>query len=174
MVSFRKLPPSYDESPESAPSATALAEKPAPEAISGEVIHYVRPEDTVDGICLSYGIPTAIFRKHNRLFSDNLLIARRTVLIPAGYGSGASNSPTPQNGAEEQRKVQVKRFQLTTKCIEYKVAEWYLREAHWSLEDALMRWSDDDEWEREAIRRKRMGISGANSTFFRRGTTGRR
>lgn len=172
-ISFRKLPPSYEEESTSA-AVVALAEKPGIEMSSaGDVVHYVTPEDTVEGLCLTYGVPMSIFQQHNRLFSNNLLAARRTVLIPPGYYAGPSKSPGPERAEEEQRKVQVKRFQLTTKCVEYKVAEWYLREAQWSLEGALMRWADDDEWEREAIRRKRMG-SGARGWTRISGGSGRR
>lgn len=43
----------------------------------------------------------------------------------------------------------LKKFQLRTKCVEWDVAKVYLEETKWDLEKAIVRWDEDERWERE-------------------------
>lgn len=173
---FRRLPPAYEEEESTTVRSTVttalLSEKPAPQSQFGEIIHYVQPGDTVASLSLHYSVPVDVLRKSNNIFSDHLLAARRTVIIPPGFFAGTSRNPLPPGGMEEdQKRVKVKRFQVATKCVESKVAEFYLMEASWDLERALLQWAEDDEWEKKnAGGRRRSGAHG--SSRGRRGWSG--
>jgi len=112
-----------------------------------DVVHFVRPTDTMAGLSLRYGVPLAVLRSHNRLFADSLLSARRTVAIPAGHYAGASASPAAAEGSG--RKARVKRFQLRTKCVDARMAEAYLASAAGGFEGAVTQYLEDEEWVRE-------------------------
>jgi hypothetical protein len=73
-------------------------------------------------------------RRANTLFgSDNLIHARHYILIP-GY-AGLSLSSEPEETEEtEMRKVTLKRFQLISKCVDYKMATIYMESSNWDIE----------------------------------------
>ncbi len=94
------------------PSARALVSPPCKnaatageKALSGgsdgdeaaeDTLHFVGHNDTVASLALRYGVPPQELRRANRLASDHLLAARRTVVIPgAYYKGGVSLSPRP-------------------------------------------------------------------------------
>jgi len=76
-------------------------------------------------------------RRANSLFgNDNLLHARHYVLIP-GY-QGPSLSSEPEEDEElEMRKVALKRFQLISKCVDYKMATIYMESSGWDIEKVI-------------------------------------
>jgi hypothetical protein len=87
-----------------------------------DVLHFLNPEhDTLQSLSLRYGVPIQALRQHNGLFSDNLLAARKTILIPGEfYKEGVSLSPRPVEGeAEELRKSKVRRLMVACKVSEY-------------------------------------------------------
>jgi hypothetical protein len=58
-------------------------------------------------------------------------------------------SPNPPGGEKEEgKRVLVKKFQCLTKCVEVRVAEWYLENSEWNLEEAVEKWGQDTNWER--------------------------
>lgn len=69
---------------------------------------------------MKYGVPHEDLRRKNGLFADNLLAARRTVLIPGEfYKGGVSLSPKPMESEEEEiRKAKVRRWMVACKVAE--------------------------------------------------------
>lgn len=57
----------------------------------------------------------------------------------------------------------VKRFQCLTKTPEVRVAEWYLNKYGWDLEEAVEKWGEDAQWERE-LGGLRPGFGGLTSS----------
>ncbi|KAK0621374.1 hypothetical protein B0T17DRAFT_608599 [Bombardia bombarda] len=89
-------------------------------------------------------------RRANRLGSDHLLLARRTVLIPARYyKAGVSLSPRPVEGEEEARKAKIRRWMVATKVADYDVAVLYLEQAGYDMAKATEAYFADEQWERE-------------------------
>lgn len=152
-------PPAYEESPAApAPPRRHLDDAPPTydslqraDERAPDVTHHLHATDTIPALSLAYHVPAAVLRQHNRLTSDHLLSARRTLSIPAShYKGGVSLSPRPVESEEErEKKLKLRRFMTGTKCAEYDVAEVYLREAGGELERALERWREDEKWERE-------------------------
>jgi LysM repeat protein len=84
------------------------------------VLHFVdHATDSVSSLAIRYGVPAAILRRANALFSDHLLAARRTVVIPGEWYGGASLSPRPPGGEEEEaRKSKIRRLMVRCKVAE--------------------------------------------------------
>lgn len=126
-----------------------LCEAKEPPELVEDVLHFVRPSDTVPSLSILYGVLPAVIRHHNRLFSDHLLLARQTIVIPGSYYRGPSFSATPVGGEEEEtKKSKLKRFQIRTKCVDLKMAEFYLEDARWSEKLAEQTWWKDEHWVR--------------------------
>lgn len=85
-----------------------------------------------------YKIPIQDIRRANTLFgNDNLIYARHSLFIP-GY-HGASLSSEPEETEEiEVRKVALKRFQLMSKCVDYKMATVYMESSGWDIESVIL------------------------------------
>lgn len=108
--------PAYSEGQYKQPvSEKQQEEQPAP-----DVLHFVNPDDSMQSLALAYGVPLNILRKTNSLYSDHLLQARRTILIPGEYyKGGVSLSPRPAEGEEEEaRKQKVRRWMVAVKVAE--------------------------------------------------------
>lgn len=144
-------PPAYSEAPTGSGRRGGEGE---------DVTHHLRPEDTVQSISLAYGVPLQVLRTHNGLYSDHLLSARYTLLIPASHYQGPSLSAEPVESEEErERKARLRRFMMRTKCTDYGMSEVYLRDAKDDLEKAVAKWEDDEKWERENPMKKSNGSS---------------
>ena len=106
--------PEEDE-PEQLPKDFEKSELNAP-----DVLHFVEPSDTISTLAIKYGVPAACLRQTNAIFSDHLLSARRTILIPGEYyKAGVSLSPRPVDGEEEEaRKRKLHKFQVICKVPE--------------------------------------------------------
>jgi LysM repeat protein len=89
-----------------------------PETKRPDVLHFVEPTDSVSSVVIRYGVPAAILRRANALFSDHLLAARRTIVIPGEHYGGASLSPRPPGGEEEARKGKIRRLMVRCKVAE--------------------------------------------------------
>jgi hypothetical protein len=94
-------------------------EKP-PAKRPDDVLHFVDPAtDTVSSLAIRYGVPAASLRRANALFSDHLLAAHRTVVVPGDLYGGASLSPRPPGGEEEEaRKGRIRRLMVRCKIAE--------------------------------------------------------
>lgn len=108
---------------------TTLDEKSKAEAEDGEdVLHFLdHDQDTIPSLSLRYGVPIIALRKANNITSDNLLLARRTVVIPSKYyKGGVSLNPRPIGGEEEEiRKSKVRKWMVACKvseCVSIPVA----------------------------------------------------
>lgn len=98
------------------------AEKTDSGAPAEDVLHFLDHEhDTLTSLSFRYGVPISALRKANNITSDHLLLARRTVIIPAEfYSGGVSLSPRPVEGEEEERrKGLVRRWMVACKVSEY-------------------------------------------------------
>lgn len=108
------LPP-YDAHDPLKPTLEKQSE-PAP-----DVLHFVNPaHDTISSLSLRYGVPADALRRTNNLYSDHLILARRTILIPGEYyKAGVSLSPRPVEGEEEEvRKTKIRKWMVACKVSE--------------------------------------------------------
>lgn len=153
-------PPTYSSpssSPKRKPADPVNDEPPAYNSLDqssssqqDDVVHHLRPDDTISSISIAYNVPAGILRSHNTMFADHLISARRTISVPASHYQGPSLSNEPVESEEEtERKSRIRRFMMQTKCHEYNVAELYLKNAGDGLEKAVRVWEDDEKWERE-------------------------
>nr|POE86553.1 hypothetical protein CFP56_46737 [Quercus suber] len=139
-----ELPAYSQHQPVQPPSEKASSDDSAP-----DVLHFVAPDDKMSSLALAYGVPTDALRKANSIYSDHLLQARRTLLIPGEYyKGGVSLSPRPLEGEEEEaKKHKVRRWMVTCKVTEYDVALLYLQQSNWVLDDAITAYQEDERWE---------------------------
>ncbi len=151
-----RLPPSY-----SSTSATISEDSPPPyasvSARSGngsnlpetdDVVHFLGNEDTIPSLSLAYAVPIPILRAHNKIHSDQLLAARKWILVPKSHYNGPPLSAPPDPG-EEERKTKLRRWMVATKCADYNVATLYLRSSDYNLETAIESFKADERWERD-------------------------
>ncbi|KAF2673123.1 hypothetical protein BT63DRAFT_421302 [Microthyrium microscopicum] len=88
---------------------------------AADVLHFVDPNnDSINSLAIRYAVPAKCLRHTNGIYSDHLLAARRSILIPGEYyKGGVSLSPRPIEGEEEEaRKGKLRRFQTTCKVPE--------------------------------------------------------
>lgn len=168
------LPPAYDSLlPRNGaiPSQSAIR----PPEHTEDTVHFLSPDDTLHSLSLAYRVPQDVLRKHNHLFSDSLLTARKFLLIPRSYYDGPPLS-TPPDPEEEERKNKVRRWMIATKCAEYNMAQLYLKGSQYDLEIAIEAFKADEQWEKDhpmagkgkqkdAHQRKRFGASLTGQLF---------
>jgi len=146
--------------------AAVSATKAAPQVDASQqedTIHHLHPHDTLAALSLAYHVPLPALLAHNRLYTSTLLPARRTLLIPRAYYTGPSLSATPVESEEEtERKAKLRRFMVAVKCADYSMAELYLGQAEGSVEEAVKRWKEDEEWEKENQMGKGKGAKRMN------------
>ena len=112
-----------------------------------DTIHHISPDDSLPSLSLAYKVPIPVLRQHNNLFSDGLLAARKSVLIPRTHYDGPALS-TPPDAAEEERKTKLRRWMVATKCADYSVATLYLKGSDYNLDLAVEAFKADEEWEK--------------------------
>ena len=157
--------------------AALAAEEKSP---ADDILHFLNHEhDTIPSLSLRYGVPAQVLRQTNKLPSDHLLIARKTILIPGEwYKGGVSLSPRPVEGEEEElRKSKVRRWMVGCKNANYDVAVLYLEQADYDLAAAMEAYFEDEAWEKdhplEAGRRRGNGVGtggtwAAQAAFLKR------
>lgn len=151
-----RLPPSYastsrtlgEDLPPSYASVSALYVNGSSPPATEDVVHFLNAEDTMPSLSLAYGVPPPVLRAHNKVHSDQLLAARKWVLIPRSHYNGPPLS-TPPDPEEEERKTKLRRWMIATKCAEYSVATLYLKGSDYSLEVAIEAFKADERWERD-------------------------
>ena len=127
----------------------ALAADQEPPA--DDILHFLNHEhDSIPSLSLRYGVPAQVLRQTNKLPSDHLLLARKTILIPGEwYKGGVSLSPRPVEGEEEElRKSKVRRWMVGCKNADYDVALLYLEQVDYDLAAAMEAYFADEAWER--------------------------
>ena len=138
-------PPSYADSVLSGRVPEQSIEPPED---TEDTVHFVGSEDTLQSLSLAYNVPVPILRQHNNLFSDQLLAARKWILIPKSHYTGPALS-TPPDPDEEERKTKLRRWMVATKCVEYNVAQLYLKGSDYNLAIAVDAFKADEEWEKK-------------------------
>lgn len=100
--------------------ASNMNEKAGGAAPAEDVLHFVAPEDSMRGLALAYDVPIEALRKTNNVYSDHLVQARKTILIPGEhYKGGMSLSPRPLESEEEEiKKNKVRRWMMACKVAE--------------------------------------------------------
>ncbi|KAF2431610.1 hypothetical protein EJ08DRAFT_610677 [Tothia fuscella] len=142
-----------------------------------DVLHFVDlGNDSISLLSIRYGVPAVALRKANNLFSDHLLSARRTIIIPGEYyKGGVSLSPRPLEGEEDEaRKNKIRKWMLACKVSDvgpkyrYDVALLYLKQADYNLEDAIEAFKADERWEKEnPLNQNGKGKIGSSSRSHR-------
>ncbi|EXJ68539.1 uncharacterized protein A1O5_08332 [Cladophialophora psammophila CBS 110553] len=137
-------PPSYDDSvaPRRGPEQSA-----GPPAGTDDTVHFVGSEESLQSLSLAYKVPIPVLRRHNSLYSDQLLAARKWILIPKSHYTGPPLS-TPPDAEEEERKTKLRRWMIATKCADYNVAQLYLKASDYNLGLAVEAFKSDEEWEK--------------------------
>src|SRR5271156_194334 len=144
---FSPVPPSY-ESLLPPYSLSPHPNVPLQDSKGPGCIHYLRHNDTLIGLSLMYKIPLQDIRRANNLFgNDNLMHARHYVFIPGYHGPSLSREPEEPEEVEI-RKIALKRFQLISKCVDYKMATIYMENSGWNIEAAVEKYNDDIAWEK--------------------------
>lgn len=99
--------------------------------------HVVMPNDTIQGICLRYGVSQVSLRQYNN-FSGNAFRSRKTLKIPLQPGQ-------PIHVQLNSEEILIQRFKNET-GESTEEAKFYLNEHKGNLESALQDWRKDDEW----------------------------
>lgn len=114
-------------------------------------LHFVRQDDTISSLSLEYNIPAADIRKVNKVWADHTLPARTAVWIPGYVGTSRS----AEQAEDEIKKMALKRFQLLSKCIDYRQAKVYMDMSGYNIDKALRAYQDDLDWEKTHIKENR-------------------
>lgn len=135
-----------------------------------DVLHFVAPDDSMRSLALAYDVPIQALRKANNIYSDHLVQARKTILIPGEhYKGGVSLSPRPLESEEEEiKKNKVRRWMMACKVAEYDVATLYMQQSEWSLDAAVEAYMEDERWEKEHPMQAREKGKQAKSVGMRR------
>mmetsp|Transcript_6489 Transcript_6489/g.10610 ORF Transcript_6489/g.10610 Transcript_6489/m.10610 type:complete len:222 (+) Transcript_6489:220-885(+) len=107
---------------------------------SSIVEHVVLLDDTLQGLCLRYGVSAVALRRLNN-FSGNAFRSRKVLRVPLEKGA----TIRPQ---ESTHNVLLQKFKNTTSEPDTE-AKFYLEENEWDLSRALADWSGDEKWIRE-------------------------
>ena len=67
-------------------------------------IHHVRPEDTIAGICIRYGCKAEVLRKANRLWPNDSVQIKKTVVIPVD-ACAVKGRPVPAHNEHVQEDL---------------------------------------------------------------------
>lgn len=140
----------YDTGPDigaDASTSTSTSTSSTPPTDTEDTVHFVGPEDSLQSLSLAYKIPGDVLRRHNNLYSDQLLAARKWIVVPRSHYAGPSLS-TPPDPGEEARKTTLRRWMVATKCVDYGVAMLYLKGTDYDLDIAVDAFKADEEWER--------------------------
>ncbi|KAK4199029.1 hypothetical protein QBC40DRAFT_266244 [Triangularia verruculosa] len=148
---YTDLPPAYTSLP-LPPVDKKISPIPPHEEEGQDILHFITPNDSIPSLSLLYHVPPHLLRSYNNLPSDHLLQARRAILIPAAHcrKGAVSLSPRPHEGEEEEaRKGKIRRWMVATKEHDYDIAVTYLEGCGYDFEEALQRYRDDVQWEKD-------------------------
>ncbi|KAK5990061.1 hypothetical protein PT974_08324 [Cladobotryum mycophilum] len=147
-------PPPYEADTPTAPATGNNGTPPFEldeKSVIEDTLHFLNHEhDTIQSLCLRYGVPAEALRRRNNITSDHLLQGRKTILIPGEHYRGGSLSPRPVEGEDEElRRGKIRRFMNTCKVSDYDFALLYLEQSSYDLDAAIESYFDDEAWERE-------------------------
>jgi len=126
-----------------------------PPAKNTPLIHTLQRSDTLAGLSLKYNVDLCELRKTNKLFSDSLLHARRTIIVPTKVEQEEPNDleqPTQQSfffSEPKDMRWLVKQFQLVTNCLDAPVCRKYLENNGWSVPRSVQAYEEDLVYERK-------------------------
>ncbi|KAI0166520.1 hypothetical protein GGR57DRAFT_446975 [Xylariaceae sp. FL1272] len=115
-----------------------------------DILHFLdHDHDSINSLSLRYGVPAGALRRANNIHSDNLILGRRTVVIPGEhYKGGVSLSPRPVEGEDEEaRKAKIRRWMVACKVHDYEIALLYLEQAGYDVQAASDAYYADEKWE---------------------------
>jgi hypothetical protein len=115
-----------------------------------DILHFVDPtNDTISLLSIRYGVPAAVLRHTNGIYSDHLLAARKTILISGKYHKGGvSLNPRPVEGEEvDLKKSKIRRWMVACKSADYDIALLYLEASEYRLDEAIEKFKQDEAWE---------------------------
>ncbi|KAJ9150817.1 Thiamine biosynthetic bifunctional enzyme [Pleurostoma richardsiae] len=139
-----------------------------------DILHFLdHDHDTVSSLSLRYGVPPPVLRQVNKLPSDHLLLARRTVLIPGTWcrPGAVSLSPRPVEGEEEERRrSKIRRWMVGCKVADYDIAVLYLEQVDYDLGAAMEAYFADEAWEKAHPLHGRGGRLKGKGAMTARGT----
>ena len=171
-----RLPPAYstssingahqiDDLPPAYPSIRASIAEGSQPPETDDVIHYLTADDSILTLSVAYQVPAAVLRRHNNVYSDNLMAARKWILIPRSHYQGPPLS-SPPDPEEEERKNKLRRWMVATKCPDYDVAKLYLKGNEYHLEAAVQAFKADEQWEKEhPMKEKHKARSGRGTSY---------
>jgi len=119
---WSQRPPADDGLPAYSEGNTIITPTEKSGGSGQDVLHFVDPtNDSIHTLSIRYGVPPSALKRANGLFSDHLIAARRTIIIPGEYyKGGVSLSPRPLEGEEEEaRKGKVRKWMVACKVAEY-------------------------------------------------------
>lgn len=174
-------PPAYTSVPSTHATTANLSTAPPPytpaadskgadpeKSLAHDALHFLDHEhDSIASLSLRYGVGASVLRRRNNITSDNLLLGRKTILIPGG---GVSLSPRPVEGEEEElKKSKIRRMMTSCKIVQYDIALLYLEQSGYDLGAAVDSYLEDDVWEKNNPRRKLGKDDVAGTSCQRRG-----
>ncbi|GAA5911798.1 hypothetical protein JCM6882_003358 [Rhodosporidiobolus microsporus] len=94
-------------------------------------LHYLKPEETLGGLALRYGVPGHVLCTLNKLpistlsTTPHFLHTLPFLLLPPGSRPSTSTAPLLPAPLERKRLL-VRRFQMATKCADWAMAQAYV------------------------------------------------
>lgn len=127
-------------------------------------LHYLKPEETLLGLSLKYGVEGPTLCRLNRLpistlsTTPHLVHTLPFVLLPPGASPSTSTAPllSPE---EERRRLILRRFQTRTRCHDAKLAKFWIDQV-FDQREQESRWVNLN---REARSRGRKGTDSGGS-----------
>ena len=129
-------------------SATPGGPSDRPDNASQPDIHYLRPNDTLSTLAITYGVSFRRLLDFNLLPFENMLYSRSSIRIPPESAKRSVSTTMPGDAEARMRSVKLLRLMQTCK-VKREVAEVYLDQAGWDLGLAMRKWEEDEVWERE-------------------------
>jgi|EP01083_Nonionella_stella_P063528 hypothetical protein len=117
--------------------------------------HHVEPTDTLQGICLQYGVKPLTLRQANKFSGSNLLLAPETLIIPLLRQNNVKTiaGDEDKNSSKDGKEVKIKQLILAFRThkastmLSRKEAIAYLDMNDGNLEMAIKDAKDDFGWE---------------------------
>ncbi|GAA5974221.1 hypothetical protein JCM11641_003335 [Rhodosporidiobolus odoratus] len=129
--SLTPSPPPADEEWKGEPPAYAEDGALRHTDAKNPMLHYLRPEETLAGLALRYGVEGHVLCTTNKLpistlsTTPHLLHTLPFLLLPPGSRASTSTAPLLPEPLERKRLV-VRRFQMQTKCSDWAMAQAYV------------------------------------------------
>lgn len=111
------------------------------------VEHVVLPTDTLQGVCLSYGVRETKLKMANHFSGNSLSLAPKRLVIPLSKKALRSGYIRVQDTDAKEYKVHA--FLAEFADLGMAEAKAYLELADWDLKDAVRSARDDYEWEKD-------------------------